>query len=61
MRTRNADLLRGRKEKAAQTVKRVGEAQYERAKIIDALIDAVYTLKPSAIRNAWNYSHLYPF
>ena len=61
MRAHNADLLRASMEDPYETEIRVGRAPYMRAKIIEALIDAVSTLKPSAIRHAWNCCHLYPF
>jgi len=61
MRAHNGDMLRASIEDPYETEIRVGRAPYMRAKIIEALIDAVSTLKPSAIRHAWNCCHLYPF
>jgi len=40
---------------------RVGKAPYRRAKILAAVIEAVASLTPLKIQNAWNASYLHPF
>jgi len=61
MMEQNERLLRARKEKPDEMVYRVGNAAYKRAKIVAAVIEAVASLTPQKIQNAWNASHLYPF
>ena len=61
MRQLNADMLRGVKEEPEETQARIERAPYQRAKVIEAVIDAISSLKPSAIRHAWSCCHLYPF
>jgi len=59
--TENADLLRARSEDPTETRSRIGNAGYERAKIIAAVMDALQILTRTMIQNAWNATHLYPF
>jgi len=61
MKAQNAELLRGRLESTEETRTRVGKAKYSRAKIVAAVMEAVASLKPNEIKNAWNSAHLYPF
>ena len=61
MMEQNERLLRARQEGHNEMVCRVGNAPYKRAKIVAAVIEAVASLTPRKIQNAWNASHLYPF
>jgi len=61
MRTMNADMLRGALELPEDAEIRIGKAPYLRARMVEAILDAVSSLKPSAIRHAWNCCHLYPY
>jgi len=61
MREENERLLRARQEGHESMMFRVGNAPYKRVKIYAAVIEAVASLTPLKIQNAWNASHLYPF